>query len=581
MPSVESVSLVLIFSLPVMLAAVLAVCQLPCFMVKRNQRATFPTKQPPRFAAEIRTRARRRAWPFGASRRPRPQYEAAQGENGEAEEEASIGGYGTFAGFDGVQAAAYLDVCLGDPFVVPQPDVTTPVYEPSIERSWRSDYTYVRRLAETKDGYVDLMQHAGSGSLVAVKCVPTRRKDGKWIVPEDVTMLKEHTKPHSNIVECLGFHNEHEPGSEYGKGYVLQAYCDGGYLWDLKGHTRDMRGTLPPMFILHVLTSVSDALAYLNYGFRRDAEPESGYRIEDGHLPVLHQDVKPDNIFMRWSETSEHGMPDIILGDLGCASLECNTTGLSGTYGFFAPELEEVIALEDTDPEAHDVIMAGQNNTMASDIFAFGMTLLHLLLVEHWDGYPTEEDIQEAAEGFGEDPKGQQFLASILTRCLADDPEERCTAYDLFLWSTQLKPMIAGMYEQGQRMPANAWPPPRTSRFESARREGTVSSLHSEGLQGAAASSTNGDVSQVSGFTDDFCWCPNHRDLSDRRPEPGCVREEQRVHPLPSQAAATTVASLIRSGADGAGAGAESGDIVRAGLYQVQVVSRFSEDSEC
>ena len=150
-----------------------------------------------------------------------------------------------------------------------------------------------------------------------------------------------------------------------------------------------------------------------------------------------------------------------------------------------------------------------------------------LLTWNDFRAYPDNRDIARAAANFGDVEEGHQFMAGVLSHCLATEPEERCTAQTLMEWSEQIRPNISWLYEQGERMPGNAWPDAFASYPDSPASPGKVSSHASH-----EARAHTDAMSKVSGFTDDFCWCPNHQSLSMRHRGPNCPSKQHPPNPV-------------------------------------------------
>ena len=83
-----------------------------------------------------------------------------------------------------------------------------------------------------------------------------------------------------------------------------------------------------------------------------------------------------------------------------------------------------------------------------------------------------------------------------------------------------------------------------------------------------------GDVSNLSGFTEEFCWCANHRSISLRRPGSGCLKSG-----VVQDEASTTAGAPARA-KDGAMVETSRSAEARAESYQAEIQKTFSEDSE-
>ena len=100
---------------------------------------------------------------------------------------------------------------------------------------------------------------------------------------------------------------------------IYTEYCDQGDLYKLVGRYMEARRLIPESFIWHIFLQLSEALAYIHYGYHH----KIGTTIQHhkGSWPeIIHADMKPDNVFLR-SSRWKGGYPDIVLGDFGSAIL--------------------------------------------------------------------------------------------------------------------------------------------------------------------------------------------------------------------------------------------------------------------
>lgn len=138
----------------------------------------------------------------------------------------------------------------------------------------------------------------------------------------------------------------------------------------------------------HIFTSTSAALAYLHHGLvltssqslRRKHLPDTRTQWQ----PILHNDIKPENILLRWpvesSSPLENTYPDIVLADFGAAGVETHVRGPRGTYIYSAPEVRE--AFDISDSRVRDFRFAAADRatnriflTTKSDIWSLGAVM--------------------------------------------------------------------------------------------------------------------------------------------------------------------------------------------------------------
>ncbi|KAK5121883.1 hypothetical protein LTR85_004454 [Meristemomyces frigidus] len=570
-------STVLILAMPFVLGIMIALTCGELF----NRRTTYRRQdallaRPPRFAREARDRARKRAWPFNAPR-AHPTTD---------EEAGSSHGYGTFDGFDGAQPAAYNDIETDTDFNRRSPPSVhgsslTPSQDEQLTNNNRippprhlPDHELVRHFAESGEGQAKLVKLRETGELLVVKTIASEATDGQVSLPNEVKALSMLTTHHPNILAWRGYNTEQPSSGEVCN--IMLEYCAGGDLYEYCNRLIDNQRLAAPVFVLHFIASMVDALAYLHLGYWPSGlgKPAS---LRGEHQPIIHSDVKAENIFLRWPGSGKHEMPDIVLGDFGFTVLESESRGLYGTNGYYPPEAIRVQNLYETDRKAYRSIRNTQILTRASDIYTFGASLYCLAMARTFDnsknvGFNGHEP-PGLANMFAETDLDQfPFVLDIMKRCLADDPADRIKTGELYAMAVNIKDLVADMYESGARMTDTS-----VSRWEAqSQLSSPASSVYSESARPSV------DMSQISGFSDEFCWCPNHGSLSSRRPGPNCVHADPEASspsvPLTTEIDTSMTARLV------VGATATLRDLTgapaRARSYQAVLQSRFSDSSD-
>ncbi|KAK4623069.1 Serine/threonine-protein kinase Nek2 [Fulvia fulva] len=201
-------------------------------------------------------------------------------------------------------------------------------------------------LDESSEGQCSLMRSAATGHVFVVKHTKAVRLrdaghfqagDSKdWKFPNEVRILRDTLKPHRNIIGVLDVVDDELSPGRY---YIWSEYCSGGDLWAQVDYWwRTRRAIVPEPFLLHVIISIANALAYAHWGLR--ARGGGKYTQDDNHTSIIHGDIKMENVFLRWSSREFGGMPDVVLGDWGCAK-PINRKGSYlgiGTPEYGAPE---------------------------------------------------------------------------------------------------------------------------------------------------------------------------------------------------------------------------------------------------
>ena len=425
----------------------------------------------------------------------------------------------------------------------------------------------IRRFGPSGEGQATLVKQCSTGKLFVVKEIPVSRKcaTGRGNLPAEVRAFTQYLqRSHPNIVvfhSCNLCPNENASASG-GICQITLEYCSGGDLAVYCNKLLEMQVYTSPLFVLHFIASMSDALAFIHLG----CGPSGIDGIAtppDHHQPFLHLDIKPGNVFLRWTGSDEYGMPTIVLGDWGFSTLERKSRGMCGTPGLIVPEAGRVWDLCDTDSEAYWTACSSQVMTRASDIYTFGATLYTLIFTTNFDNRTFTTDSTTSASNAFEPPGlAEDFATTDFARlpavlrtmqcCFVENPRHRITTETLYSLTPQIKRLIADIYAAGYRWTDHAPRPQQTvlspgelpsswssSEFSSLARQRDISvcgaadsSDPTTSTKAKASQVHNTDrMSQISGFSDTFCWCTNHRSLSSRRPGPGCVREEVGAEP--------------------------------------------------
>ncbi|KAK4548549.1 hypothetical protein LTR36_009459 [Oleoguttula mirabilis] len=529
----------------------------------------------PRFVREARDRARRRAWPFNA---PRPHTPT--------DEEAGLpGGYGSFDDFDGVHPAAYTNFGRYSDSIMPDyPSLTGSQLDALANGAGRpfsrdsAGYEFVRRFPASGEGQVELLKAPHTGELIIVKTIALKDHpaDRQCDLPGEIKALGRLTKQHPNIIVWHGYTTVRDSNSREICNIRME-YCSGGDLIDYCESLVGIRNLPAPIFVLHFIASMSDALAYLHHGYGPSGDLSSP-RPHGKHNAMIHRDIKPNNIFLR-SKSNKYGMPDIVLGDFEFACLESESKGAVGTPGHYPPEAKCAVALRQTDPEAYNKLHGTQILTRSSDVYTFGAAVYSLAFVrtfnnsEEETGFNSHEPPDLAERFAATDLDQSPFVLDIMKRCFADQPADRIKTGELHDMAAQIKDLIADMYEIGARMTNQS-----VSRWEDQRQ--TLSLSSSVYTESAAPSA---DMAQISGFTDEFCWFPNHRSLSDRHPGPDCYLQRD----LDSSSSTLPLATQSKGSITGRGVfGARAtllapgNTTVLAKSYEAVLQSGFSDSSE-
>ena len=243
-------------------------------------------------------------------------------------------------------------------------------------------------------------------------------------IPPEARMLTHLQLPHANIIRYFAVETSPHGLDRYN---IFLELCSGGDLLDQLRMFRDQLTrpgpTAPTVLTLHVLVSLAQALAYLHHGLGWK-EGQIYDEIKPWE-PVIHGDIKPDNIFLRHSPQSRvNGLPDIVLGDFGMAQFACQSTGITGTPGYDSPEVRRVADLRESDPHAYHQQYNKRIMTTKSDVYQMGLILYLMGTGRHFKVGADPGTIQ-LCEGYG----SITGFTSFLVWCLQPEPDDRpeCT----------------------------------------------------------------------------------------------------------------------------------------------------------
>jgi serine/threonine protein kinase len=283
---------------------------------------------------------------------------------------------------------------------------------PSPKTTDSNGFHLLKTIGQGTQGKCELLQRAGDGVIMVRKRTHPRQKSIKMEgnTPREVKILQDTLRPHPRIINLISYN--------VGKSGELDTYYDYHAGGDLQHHLQPQTGASEG-FIWHVFRQMAEALAYLHCGYVR-SDPNKSGKMPHKWRPIVHCDLKPDNIFLSAPPTTENPTPDIILGDFGLAVFDQEISG-HGAPDYQPPEYP--------------------HNTPAADVWALGATI-HQMAHGHvpvnyvmpegyrgtrreWVTDPYSKRVEPLPGGYSE------ALNRNMMDCLRIRADERVAAYDL------------------------------------------------------------------------------------------------------------------------------------------------------
>lgn len=246
---------------------------------------------------------------------------------------------------------------------------------------------------------------------------------------------------------------------------VYMELCDRGSLGDIMSAYKDMRKKsspderprMPEKFLWHCFVGLCDALAYLQTGLHYLGKNiQSPDKIASGWVPILHRDIKPDNILLKSrSQSAERKYFYCTLSDFGLACEDYpddnpkqdyyqRTGAAAGTPYWFAPEM-----CYDPYPKTMDLKkkFAGKSrHSKRTDLWALGTIIYNLAECNSsahvdWaqkDAYNIHQDLFPLSKVMHVEPKTiKLYYSKELRDCVKEatnpDPNKRPKASEMVI----------------------------------------------------------------------------------------------------------------------------------------------------
>ncbi|KXT04948.1 hypothetical protein AC578_3451 [Pseudocercospora eumusae] len=314
--------------------------------------------------------------------------------------------------------------------------------------SFAHKYRLIRTLKPSSEGSIHLVACRDTGKQYIIKqCHDILAPDGYWRLSPEIEVLKYDVKyRHPNIINIVDTIPDDTLPERLMTNMVTE-FCDGGDFGELIWHMKRKNRQTPPNLIYHFISSMVDALGFLHHGdIAYDPESRTTTSISFRQHTIVHRDIKPHNIFMKWNPGS--GLPDILLADFGHADLGHRIKGIGGTTGFRAPEVEDAFI----DPSIDNGSFVC---TPAGDVYAFGMSLYMLITQKS----PDDFDLSSLDADFARSAIADcSDILDLLKACLALHPADRPQANELYARANPYKRDLQSWLESGGSLDTSIWP---------------------------------------------------------------------------------------------------------------------------
>lgn len=165
-----------------------------------------------------------------------------------------------------------------------------------------SEWRPIRKIGEGSQGSAMLVQNYRTGELAVRKRSREFKMLGQISLEEVILMeILPSSRRINQMIHCALVE---DPGGW--NLFQLFEYCPGGDLY----HAISGYGRLSEDFIWHCFSQLAHALDVIH---------------NRGSQPVVHRDIKPDNIFLDKKYRHRAPWPNLKLGDFGLATLEKHT----------------------------------------------------------------------------------------------------------------------------------------------------------------------------------------------------------------------------------------------------------------
>ncbi|KAE9970390.1 hypothetical protein EG328_006314 [Venturia inaequalis] len=245
-----------------------------------------------------------------------------------------------------------------------------------------TNHPLIRHIGGGVEGEITLIQHRTRGVVIlkARKC--TRHISNEANVT--LSLLQTETIPKTTICQVFSIEG---PTND-----MIIEWCDGGDLRYIINNLHSKSYSLGKSFLRHVQLHLGSALLFIHCGihFNLSTGKYKNAPLKNGQpwIRISHRDIKPDNVFLRWTSKADHStpFPDLVLGDFGNAVTEHAFDSIfqNNTVPIEAPKWKKFCG-QNYGPPEYFLLEGGDDHVhrfsilSSFDIWQFGATLYELL----------------------------------------------------------------------------------------------------------------------------------------------------------------------------------------------------------
>ena len=191
------------------------------------------------------------------------------------------------------------------------------------------NYRELRALGHGGNGSCFLLERRTDKALRVCKVIRGVTEKGRDQMLREVHVLRDILPPNERILRA------YEVIQNPRQCQLYFEYCDGGDLRHFIRFYKSHNTSIPESFIWHAFIQLSEALAFIHYGY--DYRHGWTQNLPIDWQSVIHADLKPENVFLRLP-TRPWEYPSLVLGDFGAAQFQpgCDYVG---TFQWMPPEI--------------------------------------------------------------------------------------------------------------------------------------------------------------------------------------------------------------------------------------------------